>query len=83
MNHYPLKLPLEVTKADLSLEGNVTVLESDNEVCLSLPKASLKEGRSFLSKICSYQWLWRKQVTCIYNLSVSTWFLHQRWVGKD
>ena len=51
-------LPIEVAKADLSLEGNalvleegnVVVLELDNVACQSLPKTSLNEGRSLLER---------------------------------
>ena len=50
----PLPLPIEVTKADLSQEGNVAVLQSNKVACLSLSKTSLNEGRSLLTKSCDF-----------------------------
>ena len=68
-----------MVKADLSLEGNGSVLEeekwsvleSDNVACQSLPKTSLNEGRSGRAKICDFTEfkllgnLERKRATCI------------------
>ena len=68
-----------MVKADLSPEGNAlvleeekgAVLESDNVACQSLPKTSLNEGRSGVTKICDFTGfkllgnLERKRATCI------------------
>ena len=68
-----------MVKADLSPEGNASVLDeekwsvlkSDNVACQSLPKTSLNEGRFGLAKIFDFTGfkllgnLERKRATCI------------------
>jgi len=85
-----------VVKADLSPEGNASileeekgvVLESDNVACQSLPKTSLNEGRFGLAKICDFIVFKllgnpeRKRATCIESRCFFIVLHQRRWVDK-